>query len=788
MSTLERIIYMVRRQPYRLEKPIVLQFPVIDICNSQCQMCFIWKNKAEEIVSPTQLRERLKTPLFDRVRAVGINGGEPTLRKDLGELTESLFESLPSLTHISLITNAFKVNEVVERISDVGKVIARHGGTLDVMVSLDGYGAVHDSVRGKPGNFERARTVIDTLRSNKTVTSIRIGCTVIKENVYGIHDLLDFCRREKLYIKYRLGIPHRRLYTEHLDTPYALNREEQTHLVVFLEGLIRHYESNYLQILFYRSLVDQIIHGAPRKAGCDWRHRGATLTSRGKILYCAVQSDPVADIEDENPATEYFRAVGHLEWIRNTKCADCKHDYVGLPSRMNQLRAGAELLLAKAGARKKAQALIERSGVRYAVSMYRFVRTSRHLRAIRPSPTSLGADSRRPIIICGWYGTETLGDKAILGSVVTGIRAVYPLHPIVIASLHPYITEITKTQMHELSDVKVLGVEEAVSSAFNCEMVILGGGPLMAIDELLCVRQLFVAAARAGRPRVVAGCGVGPEGGRRYAKAIGEILNLADVRIFRDCASRDRAIALGVAAELDHVAEDPAFSWVMANANRSESVVVRSQGPQLALGLRAFPWRQYAPQLGERGGLKAQDQTNNGILTALEGLVEQLPNLLIRPIPMCTNHYGDDDRWYYRRIFESRPELATRIDWNLLGRELTPLTYLRAFLEADAALTMRFHSLVFALASGTPSVVIDYTMGRGKVSTLAQASKTTRHIVGEVDPDSLRSDLLVCLNGRLTNHWPKQTRFPALFSGSLIRLRDQLQSKSAKTRDENYPP
>jgi MoaA/NifB/PqqE/SkfB family radical SAM enzyme len=210
---LKNLSYLLSRRPYRLEKPVVLQFPVIDICNSQCQMCRIWENKKSDDLTPEQLRHGLRNPLYSEVASVGLNGGEPTLRKDLGDLAAVLFEELPRLRSVSLITNAYKHDEVIARITDVGEVVRRHGGRLDVMVSLDGFGDVHDRVRGKPGNFERAQQVIRFAKQSPLVHNLRIGCTIIKENVYGLADLFEYCQSEGLYVKYRLGIPPASLHT-----------------------------------------------------------------------------------------------------------------------------------------------------------------------------------------------------------------------------------------------------------------------------------------------------------------------------------------------------------------------------------------------------------------------------------------------------------------------------------------------------------------------------------------------------------------------------------------------
>ena len=83
LTTLYKTVrYLISDRPLPLEKPTVLQFPVIDICNSQCQMCRIWENKKSDDLTPEQLRQGLRNPLFSEVTAIGLNGGEPTLRKD----------------------------------------------------------------------------------------------------------------------------------------------------------------------------------------------------------------------------------------------------------------------------------------------------------------------------------------------------------------------------------------------------------------------------------------------------------------------------------------------------------------------------------------------------------------------------------------------------------------------------------------------------------------------------------------------------------------------------------
>lgn len=730
--------YLWKRRPYALEKPIVLQFPVIDICNSHCQMCKIWENKKSDDISPEALRLGLKNPLYSEVTSIGLNGGEPTLRKDLGALATVLFEELPKLKGISLITNAYNYQEVIERISDVGEVVAQHNGRLDVMVSLDGYGDMHDLVRGKPGNFERAQQVIDFITQSPLVHNVRIGCTIIKANVYGLHDLFDYCQRRGLYIKYRLGIPHQRLYTQNLVEPYALDNVEKYHVAEFLEGLIQHYETSAQQNFFYRSLIDQILHNAKRKAGCDWQHRGATISSKGELLYCAVQSKALGMIQKDDSQVIYFANQPHLRDIIQNKCDSCNHDYMGIPPKTEFRRQLLLNTLKKLHLEQPLRSLLRQNRIGRMIRQRRYAKRLLHLQSIvAQKPVAPASTSNRPrVMICGWYGTETLGDKAILGGVIHALRQSLGELELTLVSLYPYISRITQQQMPELLGAQIISPGEGIRQAGSMNLVVFGGGPLMAIDELAEMECIFAQARRHQVSTLIAGCGVGPLGYDWHTATLRNLLALADVRIYRDQKSFDLATRLGVATSTDSVAEDPAFTWLLQQRPRLHSSPTTDK-KVLLLGLRDFPYAQYARHLSEKECVQAKDRYELAVVEALKQLAELHPDLVIRPLPMCTHHFGDDDRWFYRRLFRTETTLLERLDYSLLQAELAPEAYCEAFRSAHVALCMRFHSLVFALGLETPAVAIDYTLGLGKVHSLANRFGVPTQSLSDLDSEFL---------------------------------------------------
>lgn len=746
------IIESFNEKPWKLRKPVVVQFPVNDICDAKCQMCNIWQQHFDTQVTLDEVDKIFSNPLFSEVRGIGLNGGEPTLRPDLPDIADILYQKLPKLRHISLITNGTKADRVAERVDRLAAVVKKHVGYLDVMVSLDGVGEVHDRVRGRPGNFSNAIKVLEHVCQHEGVDSTRIGCTVIRENVYGIHDLYDFARERDIYIKYRLGVPHQRLYTAPAESrqigkrtwiftrPYDLDFKARVHFSEFLWGLIKHYEPSWQQRYFYQSLIGQLIENAPRTAGCDWQHRGVTVSARGELLYCAVQSPVLGDARVEDAEKLYFENKPKLEEIIKNNCAQCAHDYVGLPAGNVLLRETFNEVLGKFGL--EAADIKRLPGLKTWLkrrARQRFLKREKSVLSNVVNRSESSSKNTLTILVCGWYGTETLGDKAILGGVMASIRSVFPDSKLLLASLNLYVSRSTCEQMPELAPVEIVDVQQAAKRMGEVALLVFGGGPLMAIDEMADMDALFSIAKGLGVPSVIAGCGVGPLGDAYKNAAIKHLLQSASYRIYRDDSSSKAAQTLGVISSgRDFVAEDPAFEWVKINADKCH--VTRTNRPTLLLGLRDWPYREYAAHLSQPEALDIKHRFEAAVILALELVVEREPSLVILPLPMCTNHFGDDDRFFYRKLLTSTP-IKKALDRRFLAEELAPIKYLEAFLEAHVALTMRFHASVFSIACGLPTVALDYTLGQGKVASVAQRFNVPCLDLRDVDANRL-ADLL----------------------------------------------
>ena len=106
-------------------------------CNSKCQMCYIWKNPTEpkEEVSLETLSKL--PPGFDNLN---VSGGEPTLRKDLGEIADLLH---PKARVMEISSNGLHPERLVP--------IIKKYPNIKVRFSLEGNQATNDTIRGEKG-------------------------------------------------------------------------------------------------------------------------------------------------------------------------------------------------------------------------------------------------------------------------------------------------------------------------------------------------------------------------------------------------------------------------------------------------------------------------------------------------------------------------------------------------------------------------------------------------------------------------------------------------------------
>ena len=655
-----------------------------DICNSKCVMCNIWEQKQGFEVTPEQLEMILQDPLFKSVTHMGVTGGEPTLREDLPQLYESIIKAIPNIVGLSIITNCIKEKDVISRIEKVIEICVNHNKAFSMMVSLDGYGKMHDLIRGREGNFESAINVIKHF--TKKGIAVSTGSTISKHNVWEMDDLLDFMKTNNIYGRFRVAEFIKRLYNDNKSEAIRnFDEDERYNLILFFYKLIVDFEKNEVYIRTYKSIIN-ILDGGERTTGCPYHSDGVVLNSRGEIAYCAPKSEIIGNTLNASAIDLYKNNQSEKTRIKENECDSCIHDYHAAISS------------------KEIEAKFEEAYWKKYIHVQNTNLKSIHKKIVSKK------EYKTQAFITGWYGTETVGDKAILAGIINELKEKNNDIGFVITSLFPPITKRTVFELG-FENVTVIPVycKDFVAYAKGSDMIIMGGGPLMDLGELALPLISFKIGKYYKKKNIVYGCGIGPLYNPIYEQAVKDIINMADEIMLRDEKSRQTAIEWTNNSREIKLSGDPAKKYINSIASQTK---ISSNSKILKCFLREWT-HEYCKELSPEEFVQKREKIEFSLsefikqkaieLSATEIYLEHMHNFII----------GNDDRDFSRRFIKTYfNDFEIPISYN--KKLSTVNSIVDSMLNSCHNICMRFHSVVFADTLNTSYTAFDYT-GGGKI-------------------------------------------------------------------------
>lgn len=160
--------------------PRYLILGMTNLCNSRCVTCFYWDH--------LNVNRHLEMSLEDYSRALAdlpslysvvLTGGEPTLNRDLPEVTRILF-GRHNAANVTMPTNSLLPEQVEATVAKALESRSDERQTFTVGLSLDHLGKRHDEIRGAPGNFPN---VVETYRRLAGLKRSRRGLVVNVQTV-----------------------------------------------------------------------------------------------------------------------------------------------------------------------------------------------------------------------------------------------------------------------------------------------------------------------------------------------------------------------------------------------------------------------------------------------------------------------------------------------------------------------------------------------------------------------------------------------------------------------------
>jgi polysaccharide pyruvyl transferase WcaK-like protein len=382
----------------------------------------------------------------------------------------------------------------------------------------------------------------------------------------------------------------------------------------------------------------------------------------------------------------------------------------------------------------------------------------------------------RTVLITGWYGTETQGDKAIIGEVLHFIKSASPKCKVILTTLHAAISEQTNLELEDLYGVELIKLEYGRLSSIisQTDAVIVGGGPLMESVSMKDIGAIFVEAYKQNKPRIIFGCGIGPIHSPEVERITRYLLSVCNAGFVRDKESIDFASKLFPDHKLKFAC-DPAVGFVSRWRKENGVVYTPKEIASIATLLRANT-SEFSPESNHEKLRTANELLAKKVARALDEIATQT-GADLELLHMNAPWVGGDDR-IYNRILSS--QLATSTKFNLVREYLTLKQHMKFLSKCNSALAMRYHGHIFCMAMGIPFLSLDYTGKSGKVSSLVNRIGYSQWSIkwDEIDPNTM------------TETYEKLMIDSAKWSNHLISEADKLVTLLNQTYQEvfNYCP
>lgn len=351
-------------------------------------------------------------------------------------------------------------------------------------------------------------------------------------------------------------------------------------------------------------------------------------------------------------------------------------------------------------------------------------------------------------IVIGWYGTETAGDKAILGGIVDAIHRIQPDAHFTIVSSTVFYTRNTLQELgYEQFDVISYSMKHIKLIMPGATSVLMGGGPLMDLVEVFDFIRIFQLARKHRVLTALIGIGLGPVKRRFVRWGIRRLVLMADTIMVRDAVSLQKLLDMGVDASRVVEGADPATVYVRSIKENltafqgptsirnsfsypdTEQTVLdeetagaaihpsmkNDERPLIGMAIRDWP-RKYAVNMSDEDYQRYQAFLVKFWAKLGDALIEKY-NVSMQMIPMNTFHIGDDDRWLHADVYRHMTHKA----YVLLNTATYSAAQVASLInQCRLLIGMRFHSVLFGTTLAVPTLAIDYTQGRGKVSAYMQ--------------------------------------------------------------------
>ncbi|MGC8787851.1 MAG: radical SAM/SPASM domain-containing protein [Anaerolineae bacterium] len=274
---------------FRVLPPRQLQINVTYRCNARCTMCNIWQMEPRTEMALEDFDRVLNDSIFRGIERLTLAGGEPSLRPDLVPLTMLFMDKMPRLGSLTLITNGLAVERILAGARALLDLCVQRGIHLNISVSLDGVGHVHDEMRDIPGAFARVERCLMGLKELQAVHPFWLGagCVITRKNLYHLRELQDWCEERGIELGFQL-VGFHETYVANVEQREELDftQTDKEYLFAFLQELAAERSPSNFMAYYWHDMLKMYRDGRPRQTPCPFAVDSFVLDAYGDVYYC----------------------------------------------------------------------------------------------------------------------------------------------------------------------------------------------------------------------------------------------------------------------------------------------------------------------------------------------------------------------------------------------------------------------------------------------------------------------------------------------------------------------
>lgn len=329
------------------DQPRFLTYIVSFTCNARCIMCDSWKKPSENELTLEEIKTIFQQ--LPRMDALRLTGGEPFVRKDLGEIVRLAEDHLkPYAIHIT--SNGFLSKRIIEFCEQRNRKVPLH-----LLISLDGVEAKHNHVRGKETAWKFSMKTLRELAPRQEELNIQLG---VNQTIVDAEGVAHYCLlRDELK---PLDVKHFAVMAYDASATYsteqAINLAPDTEGQFYtatsfsqeeLENLILEVENDIAQLpaserfakrYYWRGIAQRLLNKNDVQKNSTLNPKCVALSSHlrlypdGRVPTCQFNSNTVGNLREQRfvELWQSEKKKKQREWVKS--CAGCWAECEVLPN------------------------------------------------------------------------------------------------------------------------------------------------------------------------------------------------------------------------------------------------------------------------------------------------------------------------------------------------------------------------------------------------------------------------------------------------------------------------